>query len=74
MTAVSDGDVVEGISAVGAPIFDFSGQARAALSIAGIREGHPRRRLRRTGTRSRGAHQISRQLGFDPAHQGGSAQ
>ena len=35
--AVSDGDVTEGIAAIGAPVFDHRGAACAALSIAGVR-------------------------------------
>ena len=35
--ATSDGDVTEGIAAVGAPIFGGRGQIRAALSVSGIR-------------------------------------
>lgn len=35
--AVSDGDVTEGIAALGAPIFDHAGGLRAALSISGVR-------------------------------------
>lgn len=37
--ATSDGDVTEGIAAVGAPILDARGQVRAALSVSGIRSG-----------------------------------
>ncbi len=35
--AVSDGDVVDGMAALGAPIFDHRGGVRAAISIAGPR-------------------------------------
>ncbi|GAA0522923.1 hypothetical protein GCM10011581_38660 [Saccharopolyspora subtropica] len=35
--AISDEDVTPGIAAVGAPIFDYSGEIRAALSVSGIR-------------------------------------
>ena len=35
--SVSDEDVALGFAALGAPIFDFSGRIRAALSISGIR-------------------------------------
>jgi DNA-binding IclR family transcriptional regulator len=35
--AVSDGDVVDGIASLGAPIFDHQGRARAAMSIGGPR-------------------------------------
>ena len=36
--SISDQDVTLGIAAVGAPIFGFDGQVRAALSTSGIRE------------------------------------
>jgi DNA-binding IclR family transcriptional regulator len=35
--AVSDEDVTLGIAAVGAPIFDYRGRLRAALSVSGVR-------------------------------------
>lgn len=35
--AVSDEDVTVGIAAVGAPIFDYTGQVRASLSISGVK-------------------------------------
>lgn len=37
--AVSDEDVTLGIAALGAPIFDYRGTIRAALSVSGIRRG-----------------------------------
>lgn len=36
--SVSRGDVTKGIASVGAPIFDHSGQLRAALSVSGLAE------------------------------------
>lgn len=35
--AISDGDVTLGIAAIGAPVFDYRGDLRAALSISGVR-------------------------------------
>lgn len=35
---VSDGDVTNGIAAVGAPIYDHHGQVKAAISVSGLRE------------------------------------
>jgi DNA-binding IclR family transcriptional regulator len=66
--AVSDEDVVPGMAAVGAPIFDHRGAIRAALSMSG-----PRPTIlgeRAEGTReliTSGADEISRALGFDAA-------
>lgn len=36
--ALSDGDVTDGIAAVGAPIFDHQGNVVASLSVSGIRQ------------------------------------
>jgi DNA-binding IclR family transcriptional regulator len=36
---VSNEDVTIGIAALGAPIFDYRGRPRAAISISGIRAG-----------------------------------
>jgi DNA-binding IclR family transcriptional regulator len=66
--AVSDEDVVLGIAAVGAPIFDHRGTILAALSMSG-----PRGTIlgeRADATRdviTSGAGEISRALGFEPA-------
>ena len=35
--SISDEDVTPGIAALGAPIFDYQGTIRAALSISGVR-------------------------------------
>jgi DNA-binding IclR family transcriptional regulator len=34
---VSDEDVTPGIASIGAPIFDYTGDVRAALSIGGMK-------------------------------------
>lgn len=68
--AVSDEDVVLGIAAVGAPIFDHRGAIRAALSMSG-----PRRTIlgeHADGSQdliTSGASEISSALGFDAAGQ-----
>ncbi len=36
--AVSDEDVTHGIASLGAPVFDYSGRIRAAISIGGMRQ------------------------------------
>ena len=64
--SISDQDVTVGIAAVGAPIFGFDGQVRAALSTSGIREailGEESPALQLT---IEGAAEISRQLGYTP--------
>jgi DNA-binding IclR family transcriptional regulator len=35
--AVSDEDVTPGIASLGAPVFDYTGRIRAAVSIGGLR-------------------------------------
>jgi DNA-binding IclR family transcriptional regulator len=64
--AVSDGDVTEGIAALGAPVFDHSGAVRAALSMSGVRqtllEGNFESNRRRIVD---GASDISHLLGYD---------
>jgi DNA-binding IclR family transcriptional regulator len=67
-SAFSDEDVVLGIAAVGAPIFDHRGSIRAALSMSGHRPAI----LGEQADASRalitdGAAEISRALGFDAA-------
>jgi DNA-binding IclR family transcriptional regulator len=64
--AISDEDVTLGITSVGAPVFDHTGAACAALSIGGLRsavlgEGHGERAVKLV---TEGAAQISRRLGF----------
>lgn len=62
--AVSDEDVTPGIAAIGAPIFDYRGAIRAALSISGVRPailGEGAQQLRELIVSS--AHDISRALG-----------
>ena len=65
--AVSDEDVVLGMAAVGAPIFDHQGAIRAALSMSGPRPailGEHADATRELVTSAAG--EISRSLGFDP--------
>jgi DNA-binding IclR family transcriptional regulator len=66
--AISDEDFIAGFAAVGAPIFDHTGSACAALSISGARpavlgehEQHVRRLL------VDGAREASRSLGHEAA-------
>jgi DNA-binding IclR family transcriptional regulator len=35
---ISDEDVTHGIASLGAPVFDYSGHLRAAISIGGMRQ------------------------------------
>lgn len=63
--SVSDEDVVVGIAAVGAPVFDYRGEVRAALSMSGPRPtilGESFEASRELITS--GALEISRALGF----------
>jgi DNA-binding IclR family transcriptional regulator len=67
--AISDEDVTIGISSVGAPIFDHTGAACAALSIGGLRsavlgDGGAERAVKLV---TQGAADISRRLGFQLA-------
>jgi len=62
--AVSDEDVTVGIAALGAPIFDHTGQIRAALSISGVKPailGGEVEKLKRLVVE--GAAEVSRALG-----------
>jgi DNA-binding IclR family transcriptional regulator len=36
--AVSDEDVTPGIASLGAPVFDYTGEIRAALSVGGMKQ------------------------------------
>lgn len=64
--AVSDGDVVVGMAALGAPVFDYRGGLRAAISVSG-----PKPRMLGDGLRANvdalrdAARATSRALGFD---------
>jgi DNA-binding IclR family transcriptional regulator len=63
--SISDGDVVTGMAAVGAPIFDYRGQVRASLSISGPRPLVLEENASRTqGLVVDGAAEISRTLGY----------
>jgi DNA-binding IclR family transcriptional regulator len=64
--SVSDQDVTLGIAAVGAPIFDFNGKVRAALSVSGIRAGILGEASRATELTVQGAATISNRLGARP--------
>lgn len=66
--AISDEDVTVGIAAVGAPIFDHTGQVHAAISVGGLRaavlgdaEGE-----RAVQLVTKGAAEISRKMGYLP--------
>ena len=66
--AVSDEDVTPGIAALGAPIFDYTGSVRAALSIGGLKSlllGDDRETF--TQLVVEGAREISAALGHDAA-------
>jgi len=65
---ISDEDVTVGITSVGAPIFDHTGRAHAALSVGGMRSailGHGGGE-RAVELVSNGAAEISRRMGFQP--------
>jgi DNA-binding IclR family transcriptional regulator len=64
--SISDQDVTLGIAAVGAPIFGFDGQVRAALSTSGIRDAILGEQSQATQLTVAGAAEISRQLGYVP--------
>jgi DNA-binding IclR family transcriptional regulator len=64
--AISDEDVTPGIAALGAPIFDYRGDVRAALSVSGVRPmilGGRTRQIRELVVE--GAREISHALGFE---------
>ncbi|MGH9105674.1 MAG: IclR family transcriptional regulator [Acidimicrobiales bacterium] len=66
--AISDEDVTIGISSVGAPIFDHSGQVHTALSVGGLRsavlgDGSGERAVKLV---TEGAAEISRKMGYQP--------
>jgi DNA-binding IclR family transcriptional regulator len=64
--SISDEDVTPGIATIGAPIFDYTGSIRAAISLGGIRSvvlGEAREEMIRKVVAC--ARQISRQLGFN---------
>jgi len=66
--AVSDEDVTSGIASLGAPILDYTGAVRAALSIGGMKSlvlGKDRDEFVRLLVD--GAHDISQALGYDCA-------
>jgi DNA-binding IclR family transcriptional regulator len=64
---VSDGDVVIGMAAIGAPVFDHEGRLRAAISFGGPRpsllEDNSEANIARI---VEGSHQVSLALGYDP--------
>ncbi len=65
--AVSDEDVTLGIASLGAPVFDYTGRVRAALSIGGLRSlvlGADRHEI--VGLLVEGAQEISAALGYAP--------
>ncbi len=65
---ISDEDVTVGITSVGAPIFDHSGRAHAAISVGGMRSailgyGGGQRAVELV---TNGAAEISRRMGYQP--------
>jgi DNA-binding IclR family transcriptional regulator len=65
---ISDEDVTVGITSVGAPIFDHSGRAQAAISVGGMRSailgyGGGERAVELV---TNGAAEISRRMGYQP--------
>ena len=68
--SVSDEDVTLGIAALGAPIFDWRGRLRAALSISGVRPailGESAESMQRLVVE--GAREVSRALGHAPTRE-----
>jgi DNA-binding IclR family transcriptional regulator len=62
---VSMNDVVNGIAAVGAPVYDHSGNVTASISLSGLSIGYkPERISELARTVVETAKRISRQLGF----------
>ena len=62
--AVSDEDVTAGIASLGAPVFDYTGGIRAALSVGGMKQlvlGEDRERILELLVT--GAHEVSAALG-----------
>lgn len=69
--SVSDGDVVAGMAALGAPIFDYRGKLRAALSFSGPKPSVlGERRKENVKAILAAARDSSRALGFDPGAKG----
>jgi len=65
--AISDEDVTPGIASLGAPVFDYTGRVRAALSIGGLRSlvlGADRDEI--VVLLVEGAQEISQALGYAP--------
>ncbi|MET0762912.1 MAG: IclR family transcriptional regulator [Thermoleophilaceae bacterium] len=72
--AISDEDVVVGMAALGAPIFDYRGHLRAAISFSGPRPGVLGERVKENVQAVRAAaREISRGLGFGAEAAGMSA-
>ena len=66
--AISDEDVTLGITSIGAPVFDHTGQVQAALSVGGLRsallgDGSGERAVKFV---TEGAAEISRRMGYQP--------
>jgi DNA-binding IclR family transcriptional regulator len=65
---ISDEDVTHGIASLGAPVFDYSGNVRAAVSIGGMRQFLLEQiRDEAIGLVVRGAREISTALGYADA-------
>jgi DNA-binding IclR family transcriptional regulator len=66
--AISDEDVTLGITSIGAPVFDHTGQVHAALSVGGLRaallgDGRGERAVKLV---TEGAAEVSRRMGYRP--------
>lgn len=64
--SISDEDITPGIASIGAPVFDYTGQIRAAISLGGIRSvvlGEAREEMIRRVVVC--AREISHKLGFN---------
>jgi DNA-binding IclR family transcriptional regulator len=64
---ISDGDFTVGIAAIGAPVIDFSGKVRAALSISGTCPAILGDKQRMVDLVVESAAQVSHGLGHRPA-------
>ncbi len=65
--AISDQDVTDGIAAVGVPVFDYTGQLRASLSVSGLRESILGKNSDVTEQIIRAGLDLSRALGYREA-------
>jgi DNA-binding IclR family transcriptional regulator len=64
---VSNEDVSAGIGAVGAPVYDYTGDVIASISLSGIAATYtPERIIELAGAVDASARRISRQMGYSP--------